>query len=142
MIGLKRDDSVAKAYLSRLASPPDEENAPGYGVFVSLNHNGIELSADRTGTITTVVIFSSLSEDYDKYPGPMPLALSWDMSRSEVENIIGQPTKHSFTRNSLTGNHEFFAEYPALDIYLNYLATSESDMQAKLIDMRIKNSQL
>ena len=72
----------------------------------------------------------------------MPRSLAWDMTRGDIEKSIGKPANHSFTRNSTTGRHECLAEYPALDVYLNYDAKCASDMQARLIDIRIKNASL
>jgi hypothetical protein len=142
LIGLKIDEAEVQAYVSQLSSQPDREEAPGYGVFLSLHRDGVELSADTEGTITTVIIYGSPSEQYDEYAGPMPRSLTWDMTRGDVEKALGKPADDSFTRNSVTGRWEYYAEYPELDMYLNYNAQSESDMQAKLIDIRIKNARL
>lgn len=142
MIGLKLDDAPVNEYLSKSSDKIDRVNVPGYGVFVSLYRDGIDLSADSTGTVTTVIIHRLPPDQYEKYSGPMPSSLKWDMTRVDVESAIGKPAYGRFTFNSITGRHEYFAEYPELGIYLSYDAKSQSDTQAQLIDIRIKNSEL
>jgi len=142
LIGKSLDDFDVKAYLSQSNSVPDREDAPGYGVFVSLNSDGVELSADTDRIITTVIIYSARSGQYERYTGPMPRSLSWDMTKARVEDLVGKPAKESFARNPMTGHNELYAEYPALDMYVNYLARSDSDMRAQPIDIRIKNPDL
>jgi hypothetical protein len=142
LIGMKLDDADVQDYIARSASEPDREIAPGYGVFVSLYRDGVELSADTAGTITTVIIYRSGVNKYEEYSGPMPQSLNWEMTRDEVEQALGIPDRFSFTPNSTTGRYEYYAQYPELDLYLNYDAQTDTDQKARLNDMRIKNSQL
>jgi len=122
LIGSQLEDPAVKAYVSELPGSPEREEFPDYGVFLSFYKEGIELSADTTGKLMTVIIYGPGADRYDVYSGPMPRSLAWTMSRSDVENVIGQPTDQSFSRNSATGHHEFYAEYPSLGMYLNYIA--------------------
>lgn len=142
LIGSKLDDDDVEQYLSRSSGDIERENTPGYGVFVSLYREGIELSADTSGTITTVIIYGQPPDQYAKYSGPMPRSLTWDLTRADVEAAIGKPATQRFAHNFTTGRDECYVEYPGLDMYFNYNAKSDSDMQAKLIDIRIKNAGL
>jgi hypothetical protein len=142
LVGKTFDDAEVKAFISQSNSTPERSEYKDYGVFICLHRDGVELSANTSGVIGNVILYASQSDEYDKYTGPLPRGLSWEMSRAEVEKIIGPPADHIFFRNSEKGWYEFYANYPELDLHLTYVAKSETHMQARLLDMRVKNREL
>jgi hypothetical protein len=142
LIGKTFDDAEVKAYISQSNSTPERNEYEDYGVFICLHRDGVELSANTSGVISNVILHASQSGEYDKYSGPLPLGLSWEMSRAEVEKIIGPPADHTYFRNSKQGWHEFYAHHPELDLTVTFVAKSETDMQARLLDLRVKNGDL
>jgi hypothetical protein len=138
LLGAKLDDAEVASFVSSCSAAPIREEFPDYGTFLKLYADGVELSADTSGTVMTVIVYAPGSEKYTAYSGPMPWSLNWDMRRTDVEAILGAPAAQSFGHNSKAERDELWADYPALGVYLIYAAESESDGQAKLLDIRRK----
>ena len=54
LLGAKLEDAQVASFLSSCSAAPIREEFPDYGTFLSLYADGVELSADTSGTVMTV----------------------------------------------------------------------------------------
>lgn len=138
LLGKSIDSPEFDSFLKRNPEVPKRSFVEDYGTFVSFHETGLDLSSNLDGEIITIIAYGPEASHYGEYRSALPFTLKWSASRADAESVLGPPDLGAFYHSSVTDQDQFSADYAHLGIYLTYIASSEDDMQARLLDIRRK----
>lgn len=84
-----RDDEI-QAWMSRVHIVPTIKKENDF-TYYQFRPKGMCLSFDVTDKLKSVHLYSEGSDGYRQYKGELPFGLSFQLSRREVESVIGKP---------------------------------------------------
>jgi hypothetical protein len=110
LLGLKYDDLVASPNFAGISIPPP--NKIGDRSYVNFYSRGVSLVLWNNQTVGAVQLHAAGHEGFGGCVGDLPRDLSFEMTRSEVRQILGSPR-----RQGEEGSVPFLGKKPAWDSF-------------------------
>lgn len=129
MLGKKIDSDEVKTWLSSLGAPEiDRSSGTCYYNFKS---TGISLKLDAQDELDTIVLYAEGADGFQQYKGDLPLGLTFQLTRKEIEGILGPPD------SSGGGAINIWTSYLSKGLVITYNTKRSDDVEARVYDISI-----
>ena len=133
MVGKSINNVQVKTWLSELSACTealiDRFNDSYYYNFKS---EGISLRFDgRDDELTTIFLYSEGADRFHQYKGDLPSGLSWQVTRKEVESILGPPDKFGGGGGVYDWDN-YWTEYRSKRIRIEYDGNRANDLSLRI----------
>jgi len=131
VLGKRVQSDEFKAWLEKLGEPPEIDRFDDCYFYVFKQH-GVDLRFDKTDVVKVVFFYSKGADGHAQYVGDLPFGLSFQMTRREIESILGPPES-----SGGSGAGDAWASYETKGIGINYDRKNPRDLKARIRDISI-----
>jgi hypothetical protein len=124
MLGKGIDSAEIKTSLSSLGTP--QINKSSAGDYYSFQAEGVSLKFDTQNKLDAIFYYSEGADGFQQYKGDLPLGLTFQLTRKEIESILGPPD------NSGGGATNIWTYYSSKGIGITYNTTQSDDLEARI----------
>jgi len=139
MLGKSINHEQVKTWLSELSACTEaliDRFDDSY--YYNFKSEGISLRFDnRDDELTTIFLYSEGTDRFRQYQGDLPSGLSFQLTRKEVESILGPPGKSGGGGGSY-GWDNYWAEYRSKRIRITYDGNRADDLNLRIRDISIQ----
>jgi hypothetical protein len=134
MLGKSINNAQIKVWLSELgACTKAVINRFDDSYYYSFKSEGISLCfSNPDNRLTAIILYSEGADHFRQYKGDLPFGLSFQLTRREVESILGQPEE--FGGNGVI---EYWTRYSSKGIGVTYKGKGTSDLDLHVHEISI-----
>jgi len=125
MLGKDIKSAELTAWMSKLGAPQIDNFATTGGYAYTFKSAGLWLQFSQKDILKCVLFYSEGAEGARQYHGDLPYGLSFQLTRKEVENVLGPPDK------SDTGSR-YRTYYTSRGLRIDYNTTRDDDPDARI----------
>jgi hypothetical protein len=130
-------DKEMREFLSHFRNEPEVSKYSGGKYYYGFKKDGISLSFNKDDILQAIFLYNQGTEGFTQYAGLLPYGLTFNMTKSEVEKILGTPGQGISSPPLFDGEKSYHAYYYTkhLGIYyaINANSSEEKDMKIKYI---------
>lgn len=135
MLGKSVNNAQVKAWLSELGACTEglvDRFSDSY--YYNFKSEGISLRFDnRDDELTTIFLYSEGADRFRQYQGDLPFGLSFQLTRKEIESILGPPDE-----SGGNGVIDYWTSYRSKHIGITYDGKRTDDLSLRIRDISVQ----
>ncbi len=137
MLGQGIDSAEIKTWLSSLGTPEIDKTSSGDNY--SFKSEGVYLQFNTQDKLDAIFLYSEGVGGFQQYKGDLPFGLTFQLTRKEVENILGPPdgSDNDYDVPAISKTN-IFANYSSKDISITYNTKQSNDLEARIYQILIR----
>jgi hypothetical protein len=137
MLGQGIDSAEIKTWLSSLGTPEIDKTSAGDNY--SFKSEGVYLQFNTQDKLDAIFLYSEGVGGFQQYKGDLPFGLTFQLTRKEVENILGPPdgSDNDYDVPAISKTN-IFANYSSKDIGITYNTKESNDLEARIYQILIR----
>lgn len=100
ILAKRPDDFAVKDFISWLGTDGEVSDDEGE-TYYEFHQRGVSLLFGTDGTLSAIFLYGRNNEGFEAYEGLLPLGLTFSLSRDEVRQVLGEPSKTGEGRSIL-----------------------------------------